>query len=54
MTLAIDKMDGCGHINIAHHERLPNKTKVTQYHCAVLTTKELPERWSASFIKVSG
>ena len=32
MTLAIDKMDGRGHINAAHHERLPKKTKVTGYY----------------------
>ena len=31
MTLTVDKMDGCGHINTAHHERLPKKTKVTRY-----------------------
>ena len=47
MTLAIDKMDGHGHINTVHHERLPKKTKV-------LATKGLPERRSATFIKVSG
>ena len=28
MTFAIDKMDGRGLINTAHHERLPKKTKV--------------------------
>ena len=31
MTLAIDKMDGCGHINMARHECLPKKTKVTRH-----------------------
>ena len=31
MTLAIDKMDGGGHINIAHREHLPKKTKVMWY-----------------------
>ena len=31
MTLTIDKMDGCGHINTACHERLPKKTEVTWY-----------------------
>ena len=31
MTLAVDKMDGCGHINTARHKRLPNKAKVTWY-----------------------
>ena len=31
MTLAIDKMDGRGHINTARHERLPKKTKVIRY-----------------------
>ena len=31
ITLAVDKMDGCGHINTACHECLPKKTKVMQY-----------------------
>ena len=31
MTLAIDKIDGRGHINTACCECLPKKTKVTQY-----------------------
>ena len=31
MTLAIDRMDGRGHINTAGHECLSKKTKVTQY-----------------------
>ena len=31
MTLAIDKMDGHGLINLARHERMPKKTKVMQY-----------------------
>ena len=31
MTLAIDKMDVHNLINIACHERLPKKTKVTWY-----------------------
>ena len=31
MTLAINRMDGCGHINTAHCERLSKKTKVTWY-----------------------
>ena len=31
MTLAVDKMDGCGHINTACQERLPKKTKVMRY-----------------------
>ena len=31
MTLAVDKMDGRGHINTAHRERLPKTTKVGQY-----------------------
>ena len=52
MTLTVDKMDGCGHINTACHERLPKKIKVTWY--MVLAMKRLPKRWSASFIKVSG
>ena len=29
-TLAVDKMDECGHINTARHECLPKKTKVMQ------------------------
>ena len=51
MTLAIDKMDERGHINTARHERLPKKTKVMWYYVAA---KGLLERWSISFIKVSG
>ena len=47
MTLAIDKMDGCGLINTAHHEHLPTKTKVTWYYVA---TEGLPKRWSTSVI----
>ena len=31
MTLAIDKMDGCGHINTACRERLPKKIKAMWY-----------------------
>ena len=31
MTLAINKMDRCDHINTACHECPPKKTKVTQY-----------------------
>ena len=31
MAIAIDKMDGHGHFNTAHSERLPKKTKVTRY-----------------------
>ena len=31
MTLAVQKKDGCGHINTARHERLPKKTKVMRY-----------------------
>ena len=30
MTLAVDRMDGYGHINTACRERLPKKTKVTR------------------------
>ena len=51
MALAVDKMDGHSHFNIARSECLPKKTKVMQ---SVLATKGLPERQSASFIKVSG
>ena len=43
-------MDGHGHINTAHHERLPKKNKVTQYYIA---TKGLPERQSTLFIEES-
>ena len=31
MTLTINKMDGRGLVNTAHHECLPKKTKVTRY-----------------------
>ena len=31
MTLAVNRMDGCGHINIERSECLPKKTKVMQY-----------------------
>ena len=31
MTLAVNKMDGRGHINAARHERLLKKTKVMWY-----------------------
>ena len=31
MTLAVDKIDGHGHINTAHRKHLPKKTKVTWY-----------------------
>ena len=51
MAFSIDKMDGRGHFNTAHRERLPKKTKVMWY---VLATKGLPKRQSPSFIKVSG
>ena len=51
MVLAVDKMDGCGLINIACHERLPKKTKVMH---AVLATEGLSKlRRIASVIKVS-
>ena len=30
-ALAVDKMDERGHLNVARSERLPKKTKVTQY-----------------------
>ena len=30
MILAVNKMDGCGHINTARRERLSKKTKVMQ------------------------
>ena len=32
ITLAFNRMDGRGHINTAHRERLPKKTKVMQYY----------------------
>ena len=31
MIVAVNKMDGHGHINSACREHLPKKTKVTQY-----------------------
>ena len=31
MTLAVDRMDGRGHINTARREHLSKKTKVTRY-----------------------
>ena len=31
MTLAVDRMDGRGHINTVRCERLSKKTKVTRY-----------------------
>ena len=31
LALSVDKMDGRGHFNTAHRERLPNKIKVTRY-----------------------
>ena len=31
MTLAVDRMDGRGHINTVRRERLSKKTKVMQY-----------------------
>ena len=51
MTLVTDKMDGHDDFNIARHECLPKKTKMTRYYVA---TKGLLERQSVSFIKVSG
>ena len=52
ITLAIDKMDGCGLSNTACRECLPKKTKVTQYWLQ----KDYPikTRCSASVVKVSG
>ena len=50
LLLAIDKMDKHGVINTAHHERLPKKTEVMWYY---LATEGLPERWSASVIKMN-
>ena len=52
MTFAVNKIDGRGHIKTSHRERLPKKTKTMRY--SLLTAKGLPERRSASFIKVSG
>ena len=51
MTFATDKMDGRGLINTARCVCLPKKTKVMQQ---LLATEGLPERQSASVIKVSG
>ena len=31
MTLAVNKVDGHGHINTACHERMPKKTNLMQY-----------------------
>ena len=31
MTLAINKLNGCGLSNNARHEHLPKKIKITQY-----------------------
>ena len=49
MTLAINKMNGCGHINTAVMNVCQRKLRWygTNY-------KWLPERWSTSFIKVGG
>ena len=46
MTLSINKMYGCVHINTVHHEWVLKKT--------ILTTEGLTERRNNSFIKVSG
>ena len=43
-------MDGHGHFNTAHRERLPKKNQSD----VLLATKGLLERWSTLFIKVSG
>ena len=51
MILAVDKMDGRGHINIVRRERLPKKTKMMWYYVA---TKGLRERRSILFINVGG
>ena len=50
MTLAIDKMDGCGLINAACHEFLPKE----DWGDVVLATEGLYERQSTSFIKWVG
>ena len=50
ITLAVNRMDGRGHINTERREHLSKKAKMMQYYIA---TKELPERRSALFIKVS-
>ena len=39
MTLAVNKVNGHGLSNTAHRERMPKKTKVTQYYIA---TEGLP------------
>ena len=51
MTLAVNKLNGCGLSNIVHCECLPKKTD------AVLATEGPPDvatGWSISIIKVSG
>ena len=52
MTLAVNKLNGHGLSNSAHHERLPKKTKIMRYclqnYLTILTS------WSISVIKVSG
>ena len=39
MTLAVDKMDGRGHITTARRERLPKKTNSTSYKRTTETTE---------------
>ena len=41
MTLTVDKMDEHGHIDSAHREHLPKKTKVTRYKRASGKTEYL-------------
>ena len=53
MTLAIDKLNGCGLSNTALHECLPKKTKVTQYQLQK-DYQAVPMSQSISIIKVSG
>ena len=49
MILVIERMDGRGHINTTRREPVKEN-----YGDAILATKGLPEKRSASFIKVSG
>ena len=53
MTPVIDKLNGCALSNTAHHERLPKKTKVTQYWLQK-DYQAVPTSQNVSIIKVSG
>ena len=53
MAPAINKLNGCGLSNTARRERLPKKTKVTQYW-QQKDYQAVPTRRSVSMIEVSG